>query len=135
MTEAILSITIAVLVFSLLFFVYKREMRSRDDGEKYVQLVKEFATEQITSTHQIIERTFADYLKHIQKLETINVPKPVTDKMVQEILNRTPAMSEVNEIEKEEDNGLQMMNKDLTDIPITRDTQVVFEGDIPTEML
>lgn len=136
MIEIILAVTQAVIVLFLLVFFYKREHRSIEKDQETSRLVRDFAVQQAKENIAVIKSISTEYLKHIQKLETINVPKPVTQKSVQEILDRTPPMAEPNSIDKSDDNGFEITEANLGSIPIGDKTKVVFEGnDFPTEIL
>lgn len=136
MIEIILALTQTVIIGFLLVFFYKRESISSQKDQETAKLIKEFANEQSYNVSQLVESTFSDYLKHIQKLETINVPKPVTSQMVQDILDRTPVMAEPNQIEEVEDNGIRINEDNMSSIPLNGDTNIMFESDeLPTDGL
>jgi hypothetical protein len=88
-------------------------------------------------THQLIQESFRDFLKHIEKLERMTLPKPVTEKDVKSVLSRIGTIADEsleieNDIEKTPDKGVQLPSDEWTGF-INADTKVAFEEeDIPT---
>jgi hypothetical protein len=94
-------------------------------------------SENDAKTHQLIQESFRDFLKHIEKLERMTLPKPVTEKDVKSVLSRIGTIADEsleieNEIEKTPDKGVQLPNDEWTGF-INGDTKVAFEDEeIPT---
>lgn len=98
---------------------------------------KELSHEKDKQTYKVMQESFKDFLKHIEKLERMTLPKPVTTADVQSVLNRmgevTDAGAFENEIEKDPNKGVELPKDDWTGY-INADTKVAFEEDeeLPT---
>lgn len=84
----------------------------------------------------LVQETFRDCLKHIEKLERMTLPKPVSVKEVQEVIDRTGPVIE-NDIEKVGEEGVSL-DHGLSAIPFGNpNLKTVFEdevNDLPTEI-
>jgi hypothetical protein len=84
-------------------------------------------------TYKLIGDSFKDFLRHIEKLERMTLPKPVTEKDVRSVLSRVGEVADesleiANDIEQEQDKGVEMPADDWTGF-IDNKTKVAFEGD------
>lgn len=128
MVEVILSICLAVGFLGLLTYIYFHEKEER-----------QLRNEDLTRIQKLMGESFKDFLKHIEKLERMTLPKPVTTKDVQSVIDRMGTVADEsleikydNEIEQEENKGVELPNQDWTG-HITAETKIAFEGDeIPT---
>lgn len=149
-------IEVITIVFLLGFLVYK-DIQYYKDRNKFEEAISVLPQKLETITSNLFkerEKTFTLYLKHIQTLEKMAFPKPVTTKMVREVLNRTPELSPnmepfENQIEKDPDkdtvldsngkpvdpNQIEVNDQNFGDIPITSDTKVAFEDELPTRVM
>lgn len=129
------------MVGSFLLYFYFKEIRHKNDDNLRLGSLEKFYKEANETRDQLLKeitkskdetfrKTFEDFLKHIQKLELMVLPKPVTRNMVNEVLTRSP-MEVENDIEKSDieinqDNFMDVLSK----IPITDKTSVAFENEI-----
>jgi len=141
MVEIVLVVTNFLIVLTVFVYFYLREVRHREDAQDQILQVSQFYRESSTaqenlfkeislSKDKLVGQSFVAYLKHIQGLEKMVLPKPINKKMVEDIMLRTPPISE-NEIDKQdeeitEDNFMDVLSK----IPITGATSVAFENEI-----
>lgn len=125
MTEVILSICLAIGFLGLLTYLYFHEKEER-----------QLRNEDLTRIQKLMGESFKDFLKHIEKLERMTLPKPVTTKDVQSVMDRMGTVADEsleiqNDIEQAE-KGVELPDNNWTD-HITADTKIAFEGDeIPT---
>lgn len=149
--EIVFAITQTITLITLLIFFLLREFRHRDDDQKTSRLIESYFEKVNSSRDNLIEKmslskdrliidTNNTYLKHVANLEKmITTPKPLapTDRMVQQILDRTPPIVTENPIEVSEDeDSLEFTENNLRNIPIRRDTKIRFEDDMPpTEVI
>jgi hypothetical protein len=94
----------------------------------------EISSKDTSRNQKLINETFRQYLRHIEKLERMVLPKPVTEKDVQSVMNRIGTIADnkeeiqwENEIEKAE-KGVELPKDDWTGY-INADTKVAFEGE------
>ena len=141
MVESVLVITNFLMVGSILLYFYFREIRHKNDENLRNESLQQFYKDANNTRDQLLKditkskdetfkKTFEDFLKHIQKLELMVLPKPVTRNMVQEVLDRSPLEVE-NDIEKSDveinqENFMDVLSK----IPITDKTKVAFESEV-----
>lgn len=135
----VLAITQLLTLVAILGFFLYREHRYRNDDQRNTQLLKDYFQELNKGKDKVLGDSFGLYLKHIQKLETMVLPKPVTAKMVQEVIDRTPPIvveNEIDRIDRDVINDSPIGGVPFESIPISRDTKVVFdEGNgFPTEI-
>ncbi len=148
MIEIVLSLSLAFGFIGLLVYLYFHEKEEREYIKKIqtdltnlpVELNKFYATiseRDQARTQKVMGESFKEYLKHIERLEKMVLPKPVTAKDVQSVINRMGTMADEsleiahdNEIEKAE-KGVEMPSSDWTE-HINGDTRVAFEEEIPT---
>lgn len=127
MVEVVLSICLAIGFLGLLTYIYFHEKEER-----------QLRNEDLTRIQKLMGESFKDFLKHIEKLERMTLPKSVTTKDVQSVLDRMGVVADEsleiahdNEIEKAEP-GVELPDDNWTD-HITGDTKIAFEGEeIPT---
>ena len=87
-------------------------------------------------TQKVLGDSFKNFLKHIEKLEKMVLPKPVTTKDVQSVMSRMGTLADEtleiqNDIEQAE-KGVELPKDDWTGF-INADTKVAFEdGEVPT---
>jgi len=137
MTEIFLALSNLIFAGAILFYFYKREMKHREDAEKNIILIQEFYKQISLSKDKLAAESFKGYLKHIQALEKMVLPKPITKEMVNDILLQTPPMAE-NDIEKNaEDVNKENFMDVFSKIPIDNETKVAFENEIdaPAEQI
>lgn len=149
MIEIVLSICLALGFIGLLIYFYFHEKEERVYKTKIqtdltnlpIELQKfyaEISKRDTERTQKMIGDTFKMYLKHIEKLERMTLPKPVTEKDVKAVMSRigtladeTQEMKWDNEIEKAE-KGVELPKDEWTGY-ITGETKVAFEdGPEPT---
>jgi hypothetical protein len=145
MIEIILSICLALGFIGLLVYLYFHTNAEREYVKKIqtdltnlpIELQKFYATiaeKDQARTQKVLGDTFTKYLKHIERLEKQVLPKPVTTKDVQSVINRMGPLADEsqeiawdNEIEKAE-KGVEMPNDEWTGY-ISGSTKVAFEDD------
>lgn len=137
MVEIVLAITQVIVILTITFYFYKRE-KFRDALTEEIDSRKQaFYVEAMKQSTELVTQNFSTYLKHIQNLEKMVLPKPVTQKEIKDILDRTPPIVE-NDIEKVGDDPFGFNKEDsFARVPINNTTQVMFEeGEdmIPTEV-
>jgi len=141
MVEIILTISNAVIVVAILVYFYLREIRNRQSVDEQLTKTQTFYEKISTSKDSLLKeinsskdklsnQNFTAFLKHIQQLEQMVLPKPITKQMVDDIMLRTPPLTE-NEIEKDaeeidQDNFMEVLSK----IPMDEFTNVSFENEI-----
>lgn len=135
MVESVLAITILLIVISLLVYFYFREVKHMDQGEGLFSRIENIVNSRDNLLKDILEKKDLVHLKHIQVLEKQIQPKPVdkiTDYVVSGAVSEKP-----NDIEKtDEDLKEDAFNEALKNVPITKDTKVVIEGDqLPEEII
>lgn len=130
MIEITLAITNLLLVVAVLTYFYLREIKQTERLEDQIFSTQGFFEEMNQTKDNLIRENFKNFLAHIKHLEEMVLPKPVTRSMVDDIMLRTPPLSE-NEIEKnpEEINQENFMDV-FSKIPINANTKVVFENEI-----
>lgn len=121
MVEIVLSLSLAAGFIGLLVYIYFHEKEERELRDK-----------DLTRIQKLMGESFRDFLKHIEKLEKMTLPKPVTTKEVQKVLDRVGEVTDAgafeNEIETEEDKGVELQSDEWTGL-INDETKVAFEGD------
>lgn len=142
------SLTSLVTIISLLAFFFAREKEQLLYKKHLEVLVTNIPQDIQSSYNKILEsrdklfvkgfdKTFALYLKHIQALEKMALPKPITTKMVRDVMDRDieGGGEYKNEIEKEEEDSVPVTESNLAHI-INSNPKIEFEGpddiDIPT---
>lgn len=141
MLEILLSISNLILIISILFYFFHKEVQQGSIFKEELSSLEQFyaninegkdslVNELSSSKDKLISQSLSAFLKHIEKLETSVLPKPINKKMVEDILAQTPPMVE-NEIEKTQ----EQVNQDnfmevLANVPITADTKIAFEDEI-----
>lgn len=138
MVEIALAITQITLVLAVLFYFYKREKFRETLNEETDSRKQQFYVEAMKQSTALVTQNFSTYLKHIQNLEKMVLPKPITQKDVQDILDRTPPIVE-NDIDRDDSDDPFGFAKEesFARVPINNKTQVMFEeGEdmIPTEV-
>lgn len=123
MVEIILAATqVTAFIAFLVFFFFREKHQESIDSRK-----QKFYVDAMTQSNELISQNFSAYLKHIQNLEKMVLPKAVSQKEVEDILNRTPPIVE-NEIDKVEDDPFGFAKEDsFAKVPINNETQVMFE--------
>jgi len=141
MVEIVLALSLSLVAISLLvvFYFYEKDQLAyrRKLEESLVDLptgLQRFYTQleakQDISAVKTMEKAFAGYLKHIQALEGRAFPKPITTKMVREVMERDISAVE-NEIEKREEISEQVTESNLDKIVRTDPSKlkILFEDD------
>lgn len=147
MLEMVLGICLAVGFIGLLVYLYFHEKSEREYIRKIqtdltnlpTELQKfysEIAARDAARTQKALENSFRDYLKHIERLEKMVLPKPVTTTDVRKVMDRIgdvvdESLEIENDIEKEKDKGVEIENNDWTGL-INADTKIAFEDEEPT---
>lgn len=145
LVEIVLVVSNLLLVLSILTYFYFREMTKdplevSDKGrladffarntEKYMDSLVAITE----SKDDLFQKTLIEYLKHNERLEKMILPGPVTRKAVEEVLSNMPEMVP-NDIEKSDKELDQDQLTDLlSKVPITRDTKIMFEGDVGSDL-
>jgi len=145
MIEIVLSICLALGFLGLLVYLYFREKEDRVYKNKIqtdltnlpIELQKFYATiaeKDQARTQKVLGDTFTKYLKHIEGLEKMVLPKPVTTSDVQSVMSRMGTIADES-LEIEHDNEIERAEKGV-ELPtdqwtgfINGDTKVAFEGD------
>jgi hypothetical protein len=132
----VLSQTIAFA--SLLVYFFLKDKKQDQDRKSFADDLKGYFQDVNKKSETVFVQTFNSYLKHISNLEKMVLPKPITQKMVEDVLKQTPPIvREVfveNEIDKVEDDGIKITESNFNKIPIGQTTKVMFEegDDMPT---
>ena len=160
MIEIIAIICLVLVVFALMGFILYRDSQARSYQDKLEKILVDFPVELQRVSVQVVNdrnkdmdtllgKTFTAYLKHIQVLEKSVLPKRVTTRMVQDVLDRaTPEVTE-NEIESEgekkvvigpdgklvDPNEIEINEDNFGSIPINKKTKVAFEEDLPQDII
>ncbi len=145
MIEAVFAFTMLLVNISLLVFLAYRESEYKKETNELRRMISEapynlqkiaidFVTQRNKDFDTILGRSFDKYLKHIQTLEKMVLPKKVSVKEedVANILRRSPEMSEYpfkNDIEEDKEEGIALTEQNFGRIPIDDKTQIQFEGD------
>jgi hypothetical protein len=140
-TIIFLAATQATALLGLLVFFYLREKNQTD----YISSIQTIITEVPThmqqfymqlqndkefSTQKTIKELTQSHLKHIQALEKLAMPAKIDEAGIQRILDLNPQSApEPNDIEKEEDLGIELTEENFANVPINSDTKVLFDGD------
>jgi len=145
MIEVIAVIVLGIGFLGILWYLYNHEKNEREyikkiqtdlttlplDLQKYYAEISERDT---ARTQKLIGESFKLYLKHIEKLERMTLPKPVTEKDVKAVMSRMGTVADEsleekleNEIEKAE-KGVEMPNNHWTEY-ITGETKVAFDDE------
>lgn len=135
MTEAFLIVSNLLFGISILVYIYLKDIRNgssdQEDKKRMADFFASNATTLISLTEskdQLFQKTFIEYLKHNERLEKMILPQPVTKRAVEEILMQSGPMIP-NDIEKnDKDIEKEQLEDLLARIPITKDTNVMFEG-------
>lgn len=144
MTEIFFAISWGILMIALLVFFFlekKEELTYKKHLEIMVtEIPKEMQVlygrileDRDKQFSKMLDKTFSSYLKHIQALEKMAIPKPITTKMVKEVMERDLPTIE-NEIDRVEEDSIPVTETNLPDI-INKNPKIVFEsddGEIPT---
>lgn len=149
MLEIILSLSLITGFIALLVYIYLHEQQENEYIKKIqtdltnlpIELNKFYATiseKDTARTQKLIGDSFTKYLNHIEKLERMVLPKPVTEKDVKAVMSRIGTVADEsleikldNEIEKAE-KGVEMPRDEWTGY-ITGETKVAFEDEeVPT---
>lgn len=139
MTEIFLTLTNLAFGISILTYFYLKEIKQRNDARDDVRELHEFYKETIVSTNEynkerevskdaLLSETFTSYLKHIQSLEKLAIPKaplPITRDMVENFMTPMPNDIEKTDTEDEQTDFSEMLRK----VPITPETKVSFESE------
>lgn len=148
--EGILALCLVLVFVSLLVYFYFHEKEEK----KYIKgiqaslitipsdlqkLYAEIAERDNARTQKTLSETFTKYLKHIENLERMVLPKPVTTKDVQSVMSRIGQVADEsleiqNDIEKEEDKGVEMPSDTWTGY-INAETKVAFENEESSTVL
>lgn len=163
MVESVLAICLLILLLAILAYFYFREFKHQDKSKADLDSMRElfrelssgkdsFIEEQTASQNKLLtELTVSQnklltqmfdsnrksqelYLKHIQSLEKLSIPKQ-QEKIIDSIMDHIQA--EPNQIEKDEEELKQEdFNEVFSRIPLNPNTKVAFEGDqLPEEIL
>lgn len=137
MIEVILALTQSAALIAFLAWFYFREKEKDKGSEATDQRKQEFYVTAMDQTTKLVTQNFSSYLKHIANLEKMVLPKAVSERDIQAILDRTPPIVE-NDIEAVEDDPFGYNKEEsFARVPINNETQVMFEeGEnmIPTEV-
>lgn len=137
MIEVVLALTQSAIFIAFLAWFYFREKDKDKTAETIDSRKQKFYVDAMDQSTKLVNQNFSSYLKHIANLEKMVLPKPVSDKDVQAILDRTPLIVD-NDIERIEDLPYPFDSEEsFAKVPITSETQVMFEeGEnmIPTEV-
>lgn len=133
----ILALANVTCLISGLVFFYHREKRQMREAQEVVLDSQTFYENVNQRTGVLLGQAFNSYLKHIQNLEKMVLPKPITQKMVVDVLKESPpafTQPVENEIEKPDKTPGAFDEDIFKNIPIRRDTKVVIqeENDLPT---
>lgn len=150
--EIVLVISNLLLVLAILSYFYLREIKSKTDDDQRISKIEEFYSQAMTDTNMVFteqlqtisdlskskddltQKTLMEYLKHNERLEKMILPQSVTRQAVQEVLSNMPEMVP-NDIEKSDKELDQDQLQDLlARVPITKDTKVMFEGDVGSDL-
>lgn len=138
MVEIVLSLSLVLMVVSILTYFFIRERLHRTTDSQTITLLEQHFSKISQEKDILISTLMLEHLKHIANLEKMILPKPVTQKDVQSILDRTPLIVD-NDIEKIEDNGIEITEDNLGSIPFSGSTKVIIEGEgddsIPTQVI
>ena len=153
-TVLIISQTIILVAFAL--FYAKRE---KEQGEHIKSLEEKLTTKPIELQQKFIELSIkreaerdkltkeilSSHLKHIQSLEKTIMSffsKPVSQRLIKEVLDTSPRDIIENEIDKVVDDSIEINDQNFSKLPIGRNTKVVIENggdmsdsDFPTEVI
>ena len=138
------TIALAVGFIGLLVFLLHHEREEREYIKKIqtdltnlpIELQKfysELSEKDTARSQKIIGDSFKEYLKHIERLERMVLPKPVTVGGVKSVMTRIGEMADesleiANDIEKEKDKGVELPNDEWTGF-INADTKIAFENE------
>lgn len=146
MIEIVLSLCLALGYIGLLIYLYFHEKAEREYIKKIqtdltnlpLELQKFYAAiseKDQARTQKVLGDTFTKYLKHIERLEKMVLPKPVTTKDVQSVMNRMGTLADEsleikhdNEIESETNKGVEQITDEWTGF-IDANTKVAFENE------
>lgn len=146
MLEIVLGVCLTAMSLGLLVYLFLHE-KSEQEYIKQIQtslmnlpielqkFYADFSAKDNTRTQKMIETSFKDYLRHIEKLERLTLPQPVTTRNVKKVLSRIGEIADEsleieNDIEKEEDKGVELQSDEWTGV-INGSTKVAFEDDAP----
>lgn len=152
MVESVLAVCLLILLLAILAYFYFREFKHQDKFDKDTGNMRELFRELSTSKDSFIEELTASqnkllaelfdsnrksqelYLKHIQSLEKLSIPKQ-QEKIIDQLMDSIK--SEPNQIEKDEEEIKQEdFNEVFSRIPLNPNTKVAFEGDqLPEEII
>lgn len=136
MVEVTLAVSQTLILLALLFYFYKREVKKDILGQSALETFQKQFDAMEERKDALLEANFSSYLKHIANLEKMVLPKPVTAKMVQDVIARGPEEVVENQIEETGTPEIDINEENFKNIPINRDTRVIFEeSDPPTQVL
>lgn len=137
MIEVVLALTQSAILIAFLVWFYFREKDKDKNAETIDSRKQKFYVDAMEQSTNLVTQNFSSYLKHIANLEKMVLPKPISDRDVKAVLDRTPPIVE-NDIERIEDDPFGYNKEEsFARVPINNETQVMFEeGEdmIPTEV-
>src|ERR1035437_9665297 len=145
MVQGSLVFTNLLLVGAIIAYFYLKENKKEDQSFAQFQKIADFMVNALNtnkanaeialltlqeiskSKDDLTQKTLLEYLKHNERLEKLILPKPVTAKAVQEVLDHMPE-SVPNDIDKtDKELADEQLNDIMATIPITHDTKVAWE--------
>jgi hypothetical protein len=140
MLEIVLGICLAAISLGLLAYLYFDKQKEREYLQELQKVFSDLTEKDRERTQKAIDSSFRDYLKHIDKLEKLALPSPVTTTRVQSVLGRMGELADetaelardANPIEDEKDRGVEMPNDTWAGV-VGPETKVAFEDDTLVE--
>ena len=137
-------ISLVIINIALLVYGYVSEKHRLTYIEKLQSMLSSLPTEmqkfytdlshkEQLQTQKTLSESFTKFLKHIEKLETMVLPKPVTTKAVQDVFDRVGEITDSgkfeNEIENEKEKGVTIQDDVSWTSLIDANTKVQVEGE------